>query len=130
RSGINLYSPLGAKTGLGMAGRGYEKAIKTTGLALASHEVPSWNQDDPRDERMFDGIECPAELQPGYRVNLIHQNPDSMPYFMGKYGPGVLKGKFNIGIWVWELPSLRADWQPYFRAFDEVWAPSEFAAQS
>ncbi len=128
--GINFYSPLSARSGLGKAGRGYQKALAQLGFPMEAHDVPSWKRDDPLDNRLFEAAACPAEAQAGYRINVIHQNADSMPYFIGKYGPGVLKDKYNIGIWVWELPSLRTDWRPYFRGLDEIWTPSEFVRQS
>jgi GT2 family glycosyltransferase/glycosyltransferase involved in cell wall biosynthesis len=128
--GVMFYSLLSARSGLGAAGRGYERALRATGLPLEAHDVPSWTPQHPQDHRFFEGIGCAGGSQSGYRVNVIHQNPDMMPFFVGKYGPGLLKGKYNIGIWVWELPTLRPDWQPYFRALDEVWAPSEFVRQS
>jgi GT2 family glycosyltransferase/glycosyltransferase involved in cell wall biosynthesis len=128
--GVNLYALLGARSGLGTAGRGYAKALRASGLPVESHEVPSWKCEDPSDSAFFEGGEAPADSQPGYRVNFIHQNCDMLPYFIAKYGAGVLKGKYNISGWVWELPSFRPDFQRYLRALDEVWAPSEFVRQS
>jgi glycosyltransferase involved in cell wall biosynthesis len=53
-------------------------------------------------------------------------NAEGFPYFVSEHGPRVLRGRYNIGLWMWEL----ADFPPLFRGsfsyVDEVWVPSRF----
>ena len=37
-------------------------------------------------------------------------------------------GKYNIGYWAWELPEFPDAWIHFADYFDEIWAPSQFAA--
>ena len=71
---------------------------------------------------------CP-DFEP-YRINLIQQNADMFDRFLRAYGPQLLNGAFNIGYWLWELPSVRSDWHHVYQFVDEVWAPSEFGCQA
>ncbi|QYM77558.1 glycosyltransferase [Horticoccus luteus] len=62
-------------------------------------------------------------------VNVIHLDaPVSRD--VDHYHPGLRAGRYNIGYWAWELPDFPDVWVPHARYFDEIWAPSRFAADA
>ncbi len=120
--GVNLYGFLSTSSGLGTASRGLVKALESQGIAFNPLDVPPWKG----------GLETPRKL-PGfepYRVNLIQQNTDVMDRFLSVYGIHLLNGAYNIGYWVWELPTPRSELFHVYRYLDEIWVPSEFCRHS
>lgn len=65
-----------------------------------------------------------------YNTNLMFTNADGMANFMGDVAPSVFEGRCNIGYWAWELPEFPEQWRSAFALLQEVWAPSQFAADS
>ena len=61
-----------------------------------------------------------------YRINLLHVNADCLDRFYSLFRAGRFDNAYNIGIWAWELNSLRPDWFGTFAALDEVWTLSAF----
>jgi GT2 family glycosyltransferase/glycosyltransferase involved in cell wall biosynthesis len=115
--GINLYGFLDTASGLGSVARSCVRAIERAEIPLNKISIPSWAE--PVAQRSL------PEFAP-YRVNLLLQNADMLTRFFNAYGTDLLKGAYNIGYWLWELPSARADWHHLYRYVDEVWVASEF----
>ncbi|HEY6390481.1 MAG TPA: glycosyltransferase family 4 protein, partial [Bryobacteraceae bacterium] len=115
--GINLYGFLNTVSGLGSVARSCVRAIESAEIPLNKISIPSWAE--PVDQRSLPHF-------PPYRANLLLQNADMLTRFFNAYGTDLLKGAYNIGYWLWELPSARADWHHLYRYVDEVWVASEF----
>jgi len=115
--GINLYGFLNTVSGLGSVARSCVSAIENVEIPLNKISIPSWAE--PVAQRSLPEF-------PTYRVNLLLQNADMLTRFFNAYGTDLLKGAYNIGYWLWELPSARADWHHLYRYVDEVWVASEF----
>jgi len=115
--GINLYGFLNTVSGLGSVARSCVRAIESAEIPLNKISIPSWAE--PVDQRSL------PQFAP-YRANLLLQNADMLTRFFNAYGTELLKGAYNIGYWLWELPSARADWHHLYRYVDEVWVASEF----
>jgi GT2 family glycosyltransferase/glycosyltransferase involved in cell wall biosynthesis len=115
--GINLYGFLDTVSGLGSVARSCVRAIESAEIPLNKISIPSWAE--PVTQRSL------PEFAP-YRANLLLQNADMLTRFFNAYGTDLLKGAYNIGYWLWELPSARADWHHLYRYVDEVWVASEF----
>ena len=64
------------------------------------------------------------------QVNLFMINADCT--FMGHNAiPHIIwQNKYNIGYWEWELSIFRDDQMQFVAHYDEVWAPSQFIANS
>lgn len=118
--GVNLYGFLSTVSGLGAVARSCSAALESAAIPLRSIDIPAWEQPA---ERTVPGFSP-------YRINLIQQNADMLPRFFDAYGKDLLKGCYNIGYWLWELPSLRSDWHHLYRYVDEIWVASDFCRQA
>jgi len=64
-----------------------------------------------------------------YAINLIHVNPpDIAEAFVQSVDGSYLRGRYNIGVWYWELSRLPNSWISSFGLYDEIWATSSFTA--
>ena len=119
--GVNLYGFLSSLSGLSSVARGCAQGLEAAEIPRNEIAVASWEQ--PAAER-------PKPDHTRYRANLLVQNPDVFPHLLAAYGAELLEGCYNIGYWLWELPSIRGDWHHFYRYVDEVWVPSEFCRHS
>jgi glycosyltransferase involved in cell wall biosynthesis len=118
-AGVNLFAFHGSGTGLGTAAQGYASAVRPS-LSLQEIAIP-WNLNE------LDG----ATVDPGpHAVNIVHMNPDALPFFLRRYGAKVLPNRFNVAIWVWELHAGYAHWQTQAKLFNEIWTPSTYSADA
>jgi hypothetical protein len=44
--------------------------------------------------------------------------------------PEFFAGKYNIGVWFWELPSFPDKWRDRFAHYDEIWVGSSYIANT
>ena len=53
-------------------------------------------------------------------------------YFTARAGLGedFFSNRYNIGVWLWELPDFPEAWYDRFVYHDEIWAPSSFIASA
>lgn len=125
--GVNFYGPSKAASGLGTAARSYLDALDAANIPTKSV---------PLDLDLYRGglnANRPAILPAGhqtYRVNFLHQNCDMIRNMCRVYGHNILDDAYNIGMWVWELPTMRQDWMGEYGALDEIWVPTTFCEQA
>jgi glycosyltransferase involved in cell wall biosynthesis len=120
--GANYYGFASAISGLGSATRGYVDALSRLSCPTHVIEVPQWGQSAPADAST-------GEAGP-YRFNFIHQNADMMPLWAARYSRQAVHGRYNIGLWVWELHAGYASAHTASLLLDEIWAPTEFVASA
>ncbi|MBQ2896158.1 MAG: glycosyltransferase family 4 protein, partial [Oscillospiraceae bacterium] len=60
------------------------------------------------------------------RANLFVFNADCSGAFLHQCGAAVLRGRYNIAHWSWELPEFPKRWDAAFAPYDEIWTISEF----
>jgi glycosyltransferase involved in cell wall biosynthesis len=115
--GVNLYGFLDTVSGLGAVARSCVKALETAEIPLHKIDIPSWAEQVSKRSL--------PKFEP-HHTNLILQNPDMLELFFKAYGKDLLKGCYNIGYWLWELASPRADWHHLYGCVDEIWVASDF----
>jgi glycosyltransferase involved in cell wall biosynthesis len=125
--GINVIGPLDRVSGLGVSCRGYWAGLKATGLVALGSQA---RQDEfARQSKIATEEPLPGWLDRA-QVNLVHMNGDTLPMMMASDGAGIMSGRYNIGVWYWELPALRPEWYASLSYFDEFWAPTAFIEQT
>lgn len=125
--GVNLIGPLDRISGLGISARGYLEGLRLAGVhRLGTFARP---QDFPRQS----SIDHPQNLPPFIdeaSINIVHMNADTLPTLMEQAGESLFRGRYNIAVWYWELPTLRPEWQVWMKHFQEFWAPTPFIADT
>jgi O-antigen biosynthesis protein len=67
---------------------------------------------------------------PAFATNIFLINADLMPFVPFRLGGNFSVGRYNIGYWAWELAEWPAEFTLALDMVDEVWAISEFVAES
>jgi glycosyltransferase involved in cell wall biosynthesis len=114
RAEINIVGYFGAASGMGTAARRYMRALESAGF--------SPNVIDVGQISGLPTAEC--------GINLICC--DIAAYFAVRsdLGEDFFRNRYNIGLWLWELPGFPPAWHDRFAYHDEIWAPSSFIAAS
>lgn len=123
--GVNLFGYVNAESGIGASARSNIRNLTSAGIPLAVTDFRQGNV-----SRM--GATVPESVmgEPKYSVNLFHINADQTINALEQIGFEVLKGRYNIGYWAWELPEFPDEWVSAIAMFDEIWVPSEFCRQA
>lgn len=124
RPGVNLFGYVFAEHGVGEAARLLIECVREAGLDYA---VVPYTATACRQKA------TPAHLGAGeavYDVNVIVVNADSLPEFVEHVGSQVLDGRYNIGVWAWEIEALPMKLAASARFLDEIWAISRFTADA
>lgn len=60
---------------------------------------------------------------------MVHINPPEWRDALGAFPQKQFDRHYNIGVFLWELEKIPAEWKPIFRYMDEIWTPSTFIAE-
>jgi hypothetical protein len=114
RNGVNLCGYINSDIGLGEFARKVEYLLTSENIPhnindvnLTSHKKSSYYVCDSNNN---------------YDINIISINPDNL----SSLNPGYMNGKYNIGIWFWELDNLPDYWIKNADNFNEIWVFSKF----
>jgi glycosyltransferase involved in cell wall biosynthesis len=121
-NGINIIGHLKAESGVGEASRVMLRACINAGISTTALDfekgVPS-----RQEEKLSENINS----NPSHNVNLFVLNPQRVPYAVVDF-ESIMKGRYNISLWNWEMPEIPDSWIDSSRFFNELWAPSQFCA--
>jgi len=118
RAPIHVLGYYSAPTGMGTAARRYHRALEAAGYDTRAIDLCRISK-----ER--------ANLDAGEGgINLICC--DIAAYFgvRSELGEDFFRGRYNIGLWLWEMPCLPHAFHDRFAYHDEIWAPSSFVANA
>ena len=126
--GVNLAGHITGDFGLAEAARGTLRAMEAASIPVAVTDIKVGGQ--PNSDSTYTDF---SEDNP-YPINIIQTNPNWVEQILAGYFPGIgseyFKGKYNIGVWLWELPAFPDEWQWAFDLFDEIWTTSNFCAEA
>lgn len=115
----------GAVHGLGEGAR-----LLLRGLADAGVDVRALDLSERVGFPVALPVTTPPPGQTERGVVISHVNPPELIEWVLQTEAVFLRGRRHIGYWAWELEEAPADWIPAFDFVDEVWTPSEFAADA
>ena len=122
--GINVFGYISSKTGLG-------EAVRSNLSAIQSAKIPYTLQNfHPNLEQVLDNTYTDFSSHNSYPINLVQINPGEILQAYKQIGSEYFKGKYNIGLWFWELPKFPDHWKFAFDFFDEIWAASQYVAEA
>jgi len=124
---IIVAGALRASTGLGQSARLCYRALETAGydvrgvdlsaLFMQPIDLPGFTY---RDGAGFEGA----------GTLILHVNSPFVPLALWSLGKSVVRGKWVVGYWAWELPRVPDDWGVGAAFVHEVWVPSRFTANA
>jgi len=120
--GVNLVGFHHSPKGVGAAVRADAECLNRARVPHGFHNVT----DSSVRIQNVSGSRRVISLENPYRINLIHMNAADMRGFYSARGPDFFRQRYNIGYWVWELPSPPSDAGYAYQFFDEIWVPSRF----
>ena len=124
--GLNLISYIRGDFGVGESARTIAKALNKSniefGIINFEEGSPHSANNHTFDEKIMDEF--------AYDKNIFIVNADQTEVLAKHYGESAFKGRYNIGMWVWELPDFPDEWVQYAKHYDEIWAPSSFVAEA
>jgi len=126
--GVNLTGHITGDFGLAEAARGTLRAMQAAGIPFKIMDLKVGGQ--PNSDTSYTNF---SEDNP-YPINIVQTNPNWVEQILAGYFPGIgsgyFQGKYNIGVWLWELPAFPPEWEWAFDLFDEIWTPSNFCAEA
>ena len=124
--GINLVGYFRAVLGIGESVRCAARAAAAANLPNALVELKLHTK-NPQVDDSFAGR---LQADNPHPVNIFHLDAPASRDIEHHHGPAFCAGKYNIGYWAWELPEFPDAWIHFADYFDEIWAPSRFAAEA
>lgn len=116
--GICVAGYLRAELGLGELGRLALQAATTAGLEVGTYifDLTLSRQNHPI-----------VEVARGdLNVNVIAVTGDQFLYFVDRVGEQYFEGRYNIGLWAWELEDVPDFFLAGLHRLDEIWTLSQF----
>jgi glycosyltransferase involved in cell wall biosynthesis len=122
---VTFVSPTNYANGLGVAGRGYARAIHRTPWQVNLHplEVP---------------FHVHARVAPGWQaetfagpadVAVVHLNGETWTSLMSPRQQAIVaQARRKVGLFVWETSYVPEDWLRTVDGLDAIWTPTEFCA--
>ena len=123
--GLNLVGYFRGEFSIGECARSFAQATMRNGPPVALVNFEGGVVDRCGDRR-FDTYLSPRARFP---VNLCFVNADQTGLLFDTL-PSVVKKRYNIGFWFWELEKFPAAWQGALDLVDEVWVSSSFVQRA
>jgi glycosyltransferase involved in cell wall biosynthesis len=123
--GANLFGSAFGEFGMGQHVRSVASSLNASGIpfCVINHDVRVHGSGDLTLSQWI-------THDPIYDINIYKANSDVFPLLYFKYGKRFFSGYYNIGYWAWELPNCPTDFDLALNMFDEIWAISDFVAES
>lgn len=119
--GLNVIGNLKAESGVGELGRLATAALRTAGVSCSLFVNPITTSAQA-------ACVPAAESRRVFDQNLVCANADQLPLLARLLGPTLLRGRYNIGYWAWEVNLFPVEMAQSEQFVDEVWALSDYAA--
>ena len=111
-------------SGLQQAANGMVGALERVGITADLRDVPGPAIRENPTVRPLDRVEIAD-------VTIIHTGLDTaVPDAYKRAGLAAHPGVYRIATWWWELEQLPQEWRDRGRDVDEIWAPTQFIAES
>ncbi len=124
RFGVNVAGFLRSELGVGEVARQAIGALDAVDVPVMPSSLVAHLSRQGHDFGASSGLAAP------FAVNLLCMNADTTPGFAHEAGEAFFAGRHTIGWWWWEVSAFPEMWRGSFDYVDELWAGSEFVAQT
>lgn len=124
--GVNLFGYAKGDLGLG-------EDVRMAALALKSQNIPFCIvnvQLGPNVSQQDASVEKWIVDQPLYAINIFCTTGIEQSRYACERGLDVFQGRYNIGLWPWELPDWPASCNFAYAMVDEIWGISRYTANA
>lgn len=124
--GVNLIGYANGELGIGEDLRQVALALESTGVPVGIINFqPGKNisQQDHTVDRLL-------LKEPRYGMNLFCMTGIEHTRYVCEKGDAIMKGRYNIGLWPWELPDWPESCRHAYACVDEIWGISRYSAQA
>jgi hypothetical protein len=124
--GVNLIGFARGELGIG-------EDIRQVACALEAQDIPVCVLDFAPGKNISqadDGVKHLMGDQPLYGINLFCLTGIETTRYVCERGLGTLEGRYNIGLWPWELPDWPENCRHAYACVDEIWGISEYTANA
>jgi glycosyltransferase involved in cell wall biosynthesis len=122
-TGINVSGYLRTESGVGEIARRYVRALQPLDVPVVLNDLSSLSGNRADDRSLGSFANACA-----HDVNLVCIDVHQHYALLGRHGQAFFDGRYNIGVWLWELPEFPAKWHDRLAYYDEIWVPSSFTA--
>jgi glycosyltransferase involved in cell wall biosynthesis len=122
----NVVGYLLGEFGVAEAARSLIGAARRSGIDLAMVNIEAPHTAREQDLRLAGSVASAAP----HPINIFCVNADQTELVLDALGPRVVAGRYNVGLWFWELSRFPSVWQPSVDRLDEIWVASEFVRES
>ena len=124
--GVNLIGFARGELGIG-------EDIRQVALALEAHGIPVCILDFAPGKNISQSDDTAARFmsdEPLYGVNLFCLTGIETTRYVCERGLSTVEGRYNIGLWPWELPDWPESCRHSYVCMDEIWGISEYTAHA
>lgn len=122
-AGCHVFGYFSSVLGVGTTGRLAVAALERAGLPVDVHASSQTHS-----PKAIDFEEKRSLVR--YPINVVAMNADMFPLWVEQWGPEFASDAYTIGLWAWELEDFPASMHGAFDHVDEIWAFSDFNAES
>ena len=121
---INLFGDFKSSIGLGMMSRGLADALRRNGLAVRPNVLGNMSmQQDLVPDDFIQAFDPPA-------MRHLRRYPHDHEVLLSRYPADMVAGRRNVVYLAWEQRDGSHYWENVYADFDDIWALSEFAADT
>lgn len=119
--GVNFFGPYHASDSIGRVAGLNISCLEASGVP---HDIYALSRPNPKEIIDYGTIDAELIKSLKYNLNIFHFNARRVPEYFSRLGEYSLKGFYNIGFWVHEMPTIPSQWARQLEFFDEIWTPS------
>lgn len=124
--GVNLFGYAKGELGIGEDVRSVALALKANNIPFCIVNVKLGANISQHD----DSVDGWLVSEPRYAINIFCTTGIEQVRYACTYGLGVLHGRYNIGLWPWELPEWPKSCEYAYALVEEIWGISKFTANA
>jgi glycosyltransferase involved in cell wall biosynthesis len=116
--GVNIYGYFRAETGVGQSARNGIDAMTAAGIPFGVHNLHAAEHSE------LDSSIPRFSSSASYDTSLYFVNADQTAVVQSQSIK--LRTTRNVAFWTWELEEFPRQWDAAFKAYDEIWVPSNY----
>ncbi len=124
--GVNVFGYANGELGIGEDVRQVSLALEKAGIPVCIINFQP-GKNISQEDRSVDRLISKA---PKYGINLFCMTGIEHTRYVCENGLELVQGRYNIGLWPWELPDWPESCRHAYACVDEIWGISEHAAQA